>query len=119
MSGTGDIIFIGGAASFLLGSLFMGPIDLTRSVYNSVIGDSTGLKAELTSYVRRDIARKNATYTPQQVEQTLALELFYLGPFDERGVDSNKMNLHRLWDASESHARSLYQQFIWPSLTDQ
>jgi hypothetical protein len=67
----------------LVATLMLGPIDLGRSVYNQIIGDTPILKRELLDYSRRDILN---------------------------------VSIEKLWDASEDHARSLYQRWVWPSL---
>ena len=52
----------------LVATLMLGPIDLGRSVYNQIIGDTPILKRESLDYSRRGIQKKDLQYTPQQVE---------------------------------------------------
>jgi hypothetical protein len=100
----------------LVATLMLGPIDLGRSVYNQIIGDTPILKRELLDYSRRDIQSKNRQYTPQQVETALADELGY--SLDGDRIHPLDVSIEELWDASEDHARSLYQRWVWPSLDE-
>jgi hypothetical protein len=74
------------------------------------------LKRELLDYSRRDIQSKNRQYTPQQVETALADELGY--SLDGDRIHPLDVSIEELWDASEDHARSLYQRWVWPSLDE-
>ena len=98
----------------LVATFTLGPIDLGRSVYNQIIGDTPILKRELLDYTRRDIQRKNPNYNAQQVEKDLASELGYR--LDGDKIDPQDVSIERLWDASEDHARSWYERWVWPSL---
>jgi len=100
----------------LVATLVLGPIDLGRSVYNQIIGDTPILKRELLDYTRRDIQRSNSNYTAQQVEVSLANELGYKLEGDK--IDPQDVSIEKLWDASEDHARSWYQRWVWPSLDE-
>jgi len=100
----------------LVATLALGPVDLGRSVYNQIIGDTPILKRELLDYTRRDILRSNPNYTAQQVEGSLANELGY--KFEGDKIDPQNVSIEKLWDASEDHARSWYQRWVWPSLDE-
>ncbi|PIN73771.1 hypothetical protein COV20_06140 [Candidatus Woesearchaeota archaeon CG10_big_fil_rev_8_21_14_0_10_45_16] len=100
----------------LVATLALGPMDLGRSVYNQIIGDTPILKRELLDYTRRDIQRSNPKYTVQQVEGNLANELGYKLEGDK--IDPQDVSIEKLWDASEDHARSWYQKWVWPSLDE-
>ena len=96
--------------------LSLGPIDLGRSVYHQIIGNIHVLKRELLDYTRRDIQRSNPNYTAQQIESILATGLRY--KLGEDKLNPQDVSLEKLWDASEDHARSWYQRWVWPSLDD-
>jgi len=100
----------------LVATLALGPIDLGRSVYNQIIGDTPILKRELLDYTRRGIQRKNPNYNTQQVEKDLANELGYR--LDGDKIDPQDVSIEGLWDASEDHARSWYQRWVWLSLDE-
>lgn len=100
----------------LVATLALGPIDLGRSVYNQLIGDTPVLKRELLGYTRRDIQSRNPDYAAQQVESKLAKELSYKLEGDK--INPQDVSIEKLWDASEDHARSGYQRWVWPSLDE-
>ena len=100
----------------LVATFALGPIDIGRSVYNQIIGDTQILKRELLDYTRRDIQRNPRYYTAQQVERDLANELGYRLYGDK--IDPQDVSIEKLWDASEDHARSWYQRWVWPSLDE-
>jgi len=101
----------------LVATLMLGPIDLGRSVYNGIIGDTPVLKEQLLDYSRRDVRRKNPNYTDKHVEGELANELHYrLNGSSE--INPQKVSIERLWDASEDHARTWYERWVWPSLDE-
>ena len=107
----------------LVATFALGPIDLGRSVYNQIIGDTPILKRELLDYSRRDIQRKHLGYSALEIEAELANELCHTGYTLEINVDKDKIDpqeisIEKLWDASEDHARSQYQRWIWPSLEE-
>jgi len=117
-SGLGCLAIPVGLAG-LVASFSLGPIDLCRSVYNGIVGDTPVLKEQLVDYVRRDIARRNHSLAPADVESRMAIELNYVGKLPETGevrLDSGKISIETLWNASEDHARSWYQRWIWPSI---
>ena len=106
-------VFIAG----IVATFALGPIDLCRSVYNQIIGDTPVLKRRLTNYVRRGISKEHSGYELQKVEELLAYELNI--SISENGkVDPNQASIENLWDASEDNARSLYQRWVWPSLNE-
>ncbi len=104
----------------LVATFALGPVDLGRSVYNQIIGDTPVLKRELLDYSRRDIHRKNPNYSLQQVETALASELGYnLGAVIQVDkINPQDVSIETLWDNSEEHARSMYQRVVWPSLDE-
>jgi hypothetical protein len=115
-SGLGCLAPAVGIAS-LVATLMLGPVDLGRSVYNGITGDTPVLKEQLLDYSRRDIKRKNPNYTNQQAEVALADELHY--KFNgSTEINPQKVSVERLWDASEDHARTWYERWVWPSLEE-
>ena len=96
--------------------LRLGPIDLGRTVYNQIIGDTPVIKRQLVDYCRRDIQRRNPNYTTEQVDRELANELEYR--LEDGRINSQAVSIERLWDASEDHAKSWYQRWVWPSLDE-
>ncbi len=122
--GTRKIIQLGclgpavGIAGFVA-TFALGPIDLGRSVYNQIIGDTSILKRELLDYSRRDIQIKNQKWNNQQVESLLADELGHpLYQLKEEKINPQDISIEKLWDASEEHARSFYQRWVWPFLNE-
>ena len=109
--------FVGVAG--LIATFIMGPIDLGSSVYNQIVGDTPVVKRELLDYSRRDIQRKNPDSSPTAIERMLADEVNYRVPIaDGETVNPLDVSMEDLWDASEDHARSGYQRWIWPSLNE-
>jgi hypothetical protein len=100
----------------LVATLMLGPIDLGRSVYNGVIGDTPVLKQQLVDYSRRDIKRKNPNYSAQEVDRTLSNELNYR--LNDDKINVQEVSVEKLWDASEDHARNWYERWVWPSLEE-
>lgn len=95
----------------LIGAIRLGPIDLGRTVYNQVIGDTPALKYQLTDYVRTGIRKKHQALTPSHIEAILADELGVPGAHrDAARVNPEVVSIERLWDAAEEHAKSFYQQ---------
>ncbi|MBS3141524.1 hypothetical protein J4405_05275 [Candidatus Woesearchaeota archaeon] len=110
---TGCLMSIAGVAALV--ALFrVGPIDLTRTVYNQIIGDGTVLKRELLNYSRRDIQRKAPGYTPAQIDSLLAPELN--AKIQDERINPLEISMENLWDASEEHARTGWERWMWPSL---
>lgn len=86
----------------LVGVLRLGPVDLTRTVYNQIIGDVPALKRDLVEYAKGGIKREKFQRDAQEsaIENMLAIEL---------GVDSevlrndpNQVSIERLWDVAET-----------------
>ena len=100
----------------LVATLMLGPVDLGRSVYNGVIGDTPVLKQKLVDYSRRGIKRENPNYSAQEVERALAGELNYR--LSINNINPQEVSIEKLWDASEDHARSRYERWVWPSLEE-
>jgi len=91
----------------LVATLSLGPIDLGRSVYNQLIGDTPVLKQQLINYCKRHSGD----------EAVLADTLGYrLGA--EENINPQKVSIEALWDAAEVFAPSVYQQWVWTSLED-
>ncbi|HLD33298.1 MAG TPA: hypothetical protein VJB66_01135 [Candidatus Nanoarchaeia archaeon] len=115
------LTFVGGVASVavLAGVLRLGPIDYARTLYNQMIGDTPALKEKLLDYVRDGISVQYPRASAHDVQQMVAKELGYkLDHLPESAgrIDPNMASIEALFDASEKHARSSYQQFVWPSL---
>ena len=105
------------AASTFVATFALGPMDFGRSVYNQIVGDTPVLKRQLVDYSRKDIAKAHPNYAPNDVEKALAGELGYSLPTGENAqIDPLDVSIHKLWDASEDHASSMYQRWVWPSL---
>ncbi len=86
-------------------------------MYNQIVGDTPVLKAQLTNYVRESIAQKNPQLKAGEVESHLAYTLLRThAPENGRRVDPNQVSIEDLWDASEEHARSWYEKWVWPSV---
>mgnify|MGYP001609203800 FL=1 len=99
----------------LIGIFTLGPIDLTRTVYNSVIGDVSLIRARAVEHCRSNIQKEYPLLSAEQVEKKLAGDLNY-NLKDEQRVDSQAVRMMELWDATEDHASSWYQRWVWPSL---
>ena len=108
---------IGIGLASLIGFFTLGPIDFPRTAYNAVVGDIPLIRSELVEYSRRNIGRENPTYNKEQVEKTLARDLNY-NLKEGAEVDSQKVRMMELWDASEDHASNWYHQWVWPNLKD-
>lgn len=101
----------------LIATFMLGPIDLGRSVYNGIIGDTPVLKEQLTDYVRRDIKKRNPSWTESQIEGALARELDYSFELNPK-VNPQKVSIEYLWDSAEDHARSGFQRWVWTCQND-
>ena len=102
--------------AFTIGTFAVGPIDLPRTVYNTLVGDSSLLKSRLTEYVREGIRREKSALEPSQVEQMLGNEL--KASLENGSVNPESVAIERLWDSSEDYARSGYERWVWPTLID-
>jgi len=101
----------------LVATFALGPTDLGRSVYNQIIGDTPVLKRQLVEYCRRDMMSTHPWEPASSIERRLGNELRYhfqnAGPESETlGIDPNQVSIETLWDASEDHAQSLYNDGI-------
>ena len=110
----------------------LGPVDLGRSVYNGIIGDTPVLKQQLVDYSKRDIKKLNPNYSFQEVETTLSNELNYRLKHhtmdllevettldnNDSGINPQEVSIEKLWDASENHSKSWYKRWVWPSLEE-
>ena len=115
-SGNGLGYFLGSVGiAGIVATFMLGPIDLARSVYNGIIGDTPVLKEQLLDYIRRDIRRKNLGENP---EKDLANKIGVYNLDSNGRIDPQKVSVEKLWDAAEDHARSEYQRWIWTSLDD-
>ncbi len=94
----------------------LGPMDSARTVYNQIIGDVPAIKRQLTDYARKGIQKENQEKQPGEVEKILAQELGI--PYDGNKINPNEVSIEQLWDASEDHARSWYQRWVWPSVDE-
>ena len=101
----------------LIGMFTLGPIDLARTAYNSVVGDVPLVRARAVEYCRKNIKKEHSLYSAEQVEKQLAEDLNYHLK-DEQKVDPQAVRMMELWDATEDHAPSWYQRLVWPSLKD-
>ncbi|MBI4147922.1 hypothetical protein HY490_01395 [Candidatus Woesearchaeota archaeon] len=102
----GCLASLAGIAGIAVASAIMGPVDLGRTVYNQLIGDTPLLKREIVNYCRKDTN-----------EASLANELGYHLSEGEQ-INPQDVDISTLWDASEEHAPSLYQRWVWTSLED-
>ena len=105
--------FIGACA--LLASLSLGPIDLMRSAYNQVIGDTPVIKARLVDYSRKGMRMENPKWDDATVEKYLAEELNVRVDADGK-INPLEASISDLWDVSEDYSHSLWQQFVWTDL---
>lgn len=104
----GPVVGIAG----LVATLMLGPIDLGRSVYNGIIGDTPVLKTQLLDYCRKDVRRK---YDEKTTEFVLSQELRYT--LDNKKIDPQRVSVEKLWDAVEEHSPyGSYARWVWPSL---
>ena len=94
----------------------MGPIDLARSTYNQIIGDTPVIKTELVEYARKGIRTENPDWSEEGVEAELARELGV--KVGKNGINPLEASILNLWDASEDYANSFWQQWIWADLDD-
>ena len=91
----------------------MGPLDVSRTVYNFAYGDAPVLKQELLNYCRREIQRSSPDFTEAQVDNKLRTELMY--EFNG-AIDPSKVSIEFLWDAQEDFAKSRWDRFVWADL---
>ena len=101
--------------AFIIGTFTLGPIDLPRTVYNMLIGDTPLIKSRLTGYVREGIKRKYPALDSSEVEQRLARELD-VRLENDGVVDPQGASMEELWDRSEDYPLSGYGRWVWPSL---
>ncbi len=99
----------------LVGFFTLGPIDLVRTAYNSIVGDVPLIRSRAVEYCRRNIQRENPSLNTTQVEGILAGDLKY-SLQDKEKVDAQEVRMLELWDATEDHATGWYERWIWPSL---
>ena len=115
----GDIVGSVLGAAALLGALTLGPIDCSRSTYNTFVGDGPAMKTALVEYARKNVRHKNPD-NPQKVEEDIArrLGLSYGNDrfADGRRVDPNDVSIERLWDVSEEAADNFHEKYVWPGL---
>lgn len=112
-SGLGCLAPLVGIAG-LVATFALGPIDLGRTVYNLIIGDTSTIKKELVDYSRRDLVKECPSYDLLTIERILAHEFKYKLEGDK--INPSDISMVKLWDASEDHAQSGYQGWVWPSL---
>ena len=107
-------VLIASGLGLLIGSVDLGPIDLCRTIYNNIIGETPILKEQLANYCRRMIVENlgASSSKSRQIDDKIT-EMFYVRP-----VDPSKISISELWDASEDLAPSFYQRWVWPSLKD-
>lgn len=106
------------ALASLIGLFTLGPIDFPRTAYNSVVGDIPLIRTRAVEYCRRNIQKENPLYDTKHVEEQLANDLNYHLRDGEKKVNSQEVRMMELWDATEDHASSWYQRWVWPSLKD-
>lgn len=99
----------------LIGMFTLGPIDLARTAYNSVVGDVPLIRTRAIEYCRKNIQKENPSLNTEQVEETLAKDLNYSLQEGER-VNPQAVRMMELWDATENHANGWYERWVWPSL---
>lgn len=99
----------------LIGLFTLGPIDLTRTAYNSVVGDVPLIRSRAVEYCRKNIQKENPSFNALEVEQKLAYDLDY-SLNDGNMVDPQGVRMMELWDAIEDHASNSNDRWIWPSL---
>ena len=61
----------------LIGVFTLGPIDLARTAYNSVVGDAPLIRERAVDYCRKNFQREKPLYNDEQVEEELASDLNY------------------------------------------
>jgi hypothetical protein len=94
----------------------LGPIDLTRVAYNRALGDMPIFKSELLDYSRREMQTKYPMRDSATTEQVLAFELGYQDYHAGERINPQKVSIGKLLDASEVHAKSWYQKWVWAKL---
>ena len=96
----------------------LGPIDLGRTVYNQIVGDTPVIKRQLTAYVRSGIIKEHPKYDSIELERRLAQELEIPLVNEGEKVNPQDVGIGTLWDASEDYAKSWWQGWVWPSISD-
>jgi len=99
----------------IVGFLRLGPFDLSRTVYNQIIGDVPALKRELVDYCREGIEKENPNMPLSEIETKLANYIGVKLTKDSK-IDSTEASIEELFDASEEYAHSFGGRWIWPSL---
>ena len=109
----------GGAVGALLlvlvivASFAMGPIDLCRTVYNQMIGDTAILKTELVDHVRARIMQETPGLKAKQADLAVARDLdLALG----KKIDPQEIGTAVLWAGVEKHARGWKEKWLWVRL---
>src|SRR3989344_4245728 len=87
----------------LIGIFTLGPIDLARTAYNSVVGDVPLIRARAVEYCRENIKKESSLYDVEQVERQLAKDLNY-NLQEGQKVNPQAVRMMELWDATEDHA---------------
>lgn len=98
----------------LIGMFTLGPVDVARTAYNTVVGDVPLIRARTVEYCRRNIQKENPSYDARQVEQKLADDLNYA--LQAERINPQEVRMMELWDATETHADGFFDRWIWPSL---
>lgn len=100
----------------LVATFALGPIDLCRSVYNQIVGDTPILKRELVEYTRRSLVMKTERLDHlDDVEIQLRHELGSVNKGEK--VNPQDVSIGILWDAAEDNARTWYERWVWPSVS--
>lgn len=101
----------------LIGIFTLGPIDFTRTAYNAVVGDVPLIRSAAVDYSRKRISFTNPNFSFNEVESKLAKSLNYDLKENER-IDSQKVRMMEIWDATEENAANGYDRWVWPTLIE-
>lgn len=103
------------AVSGIVATLFLGPIDTGRTVYNLAIGDIPVMKQELVDYSRSRMGVRGEDKNQLEINLAFRLGVPYI---QGKKVDAQAVSTEVLWDLSEDLAPDWYERWVWPKLNE-
>lgn len=100
-----------------IGVIKQGPLDFTRTVYNTAMGDSVQLKHNLLNYGRKNMKTYLAPgNNEREIEDFLVQHLHYSGPIIDGKMDATRLSTTELWDLTERFPKNAYERWVWPNI---
>ena len=106
----------GVALAGLIGSFTLGPIDLTRTAYNSIVGDVPLIRTRAVEYCRSNIKIEFPGLSERGIEGRLASMLNY-DLHEGELINPQEVKMMELWDATENCAPNWYERWVWPEIS--